>query len=78
MLEKEFQYYLDHQSELVKKYDGKYLTIKENEVIGVYDDKNQAYFEEQKKHDLGTFLIQFCAPGSMFYTQNYYSLNVSF
>ena len=37
MLEKEFTYYLDHQSELVEKYNGKFLVIKGEDVIGVYD-----------------------------------------
>lgn len=78
MLKTEFQYYLDHQDELVKKYAGKYLIIKDAEVKGVYDSKSDAYFEGQKKYDLGTFLIQFCAPGNMSFTQTYYTQNVAF
>ena len=37
VLEKEFNYYLQHQDELVKEYDGKYIVIKDNAVAGVYD-----------------------------------------
>ena len=31
-LEKEFKYYLEHQDELVKQYDGKFIVIKEGQV----------------------------------------------
>lgn len=78
MLEKEFQYYLDHQAELVRKYNGKFLVIKDNNVVGSYNTKDEAYYEGQKENELGTFLIQFCTPGNMAYTQSFYSLNVSF
>ena len=78
MLKKEFKYYLDHQEELVKQYNNKYLVIKGGKVIGSYDSKDDAYFETKKTHDLGTFLIQFCSPGNIAYTQTFYSLNVAF
>lgn len=78
MLEQEFKYYLDNQEELVKKYDNKFLVIKDSKVIGSYDTKDDAYFETKKVHELGTFLIQFCSPGNMAYTQTFYSLNVAF
>lgn len=38
MLEREFTYYLSNQEELVKKYRGKFLVIKNEEVVGVYDN----------------------------------------
>ena len=73
MLEKEFQYYLEHQEELVKKYNGKFLVIKGNEVIGIFGSEDVAYFETEKQHEPGTFLIQFCEPGDSAYTQTYHS-----
>lgn len=73
MLENEFQYYLDHQDELVEKYQNKFIVIKDEEVIGVFDTEDSAFFETQKKHEAGTFLIQFCAPGEGSYTQSYHS-----
>lgn len=73
MLEKEFQYYLDHQAELVEKYNGKFLVIKDEEVIGVYDTDEEAYFQTTQKHEPGTFLIQFCEPGDSSYTQTFHS-----
>jgi hypothetical protein len=73
MLEKEFQYYLDHQAELVEKYNGKFLVIKDEQVIGVYDTDEEAYFQTIQKHEPGTFLIQFCESGDSSYTQSFHS-----
>lgn len=72
-LEKEFQHFLDHQSELVKQYGGKFIVIKNQEVIGVYNSETEAFTETQKQHELGTFLIQECKPGSEVYTQTFHS-----
>ena len=73
MLEKEFKYYLNNQSELVKKYNGKFLVIKEEQVIGVHDSESVAFFETKKEHEEGTFLIQFCESGDESYTQSFHS-----
>ena len=73
MLEREFQYYLDNQEELVSKYSGKFIVIKGNEVIGVYSSEVEAYRETQKSTPLGTFLIQHCKPGKESYTQTFHS-----
>ena len=72
-LEKEFQYYLDNQDELVKKHNGKFVVIKDRVVIGVYDTELEAIKETSKKHKLGTFLVQKCEPGSESYTQTFHS-----
>jgi len=71
MLDKEFQYYIDNQIELVEKYKGKYIVIKDLSVIGVYNTEIEAYSETVKKHELGTFLIQECQPGDENYTQTF-------
>jgi hypothetical protein len=72
-LEKEFNYYLEHQEELVKKYNGKFLVIKDCNVIGAYDSELEAVEKTTKEHELGTFLVQKCEPGSESYTQTYHS-----
>lgn len=71
MLKEEFEYYLSHQNELLKKYAGKYLVIKNKSVIGVYDSEIDAYTETVKKEEAGTFLIQECQPGNESYTQTF-------
>jgi len=61
MLEKEFQYFVENQTELFKQFPDQYLAIKDQKVIGIYDNGIDAYFETQEKHELGSFLIQFCS-----------------
>ena len=73
MLEKEFQYYLDHQNELVKKYDGRYLVIKDKNVVGDYDSYEEALFTSQEQYEMGTFLIQKCSEGNKDYTATFHS-----
>lgn len=72
-LEKEFKYYLDHQDELVEKYNGKFVVIKNSKVIGVFSTELEAIEKTAETHTLGTFLVQKCEPGSEGYTQTYHS-----
>lgn len=72
-LEREFKYYLSHQKELVEKYNGKYLVIIGEDIIGAFDSEMAAIEGTSKTHELGTFLVQKCEPGSEGYTQTYHS-----
>jgi hypothetical protein len=73
MLEKEFQYYLDNQASLVKQYAGKFIVIKGENIIGVYDSHSDAYNSTIKTESLGSFLIQHCNPGAESYSQTFHS-----
>jgi hypothetical protein len=73
MLEKEFKYYLDNQDDLVKNYNGKFIVIKDEKVIGVYDSHSEAYNESLLTEKLGTFLIQHCLSGDQGYSQTFHS-----
>ena len=72
-LQDEFEYYLAHQAELVEKYNGRFVVIKDDDIIGVYDDEIVAITETQKTHELGSFLVQKVEPGESSYTQTYHS-----
>jgi hypothetical protein len=72
-LEKEFKYYLEHQDDLVKKHDGKFVTIKGDKVLGVFDNELEAIEKTSKKEELGTFLVQKVSPGTENYTQTFHS-----
>lgn len=72
-LKREFQYYLKHQNELVKQYNGKFIVIKDNKVISAYDSELEAVTETSQQHELGTFLVQKCEEGTSSYTQTYHS-----
>jgi hypothetical protein len=67
MFEKEFQYFLDHQDELVRDYDGKILVLRGEQVVGVYESKLDAYSASIKKYERGTFMIQQCIAGPKAY-----------
>ena len=72
-LEIEFQHYLEHQDEFVEKYNGKFIVLKDRSVIGVFDSELEAVEGNSKEHELGTFLVQKCDPGTGSYTQTYHS-----
>jgi hypothetical protein len=72
-LEKEFNYYLEHQDELVEKYNGKFVVIKDSQVLGAYKSQIEAIKKTAEKHELGTFLVKKCEPGKSAYTQMYHS-----
>lgn len=72
-LEKEFKYYLEHQDELVKQYNGRVIVIKDNEILGDFESEIDAIAEISKTHKIGTFLVQKCTPGEDEYTHTFHS-----
>lgn len=72
-LKAEFQYFLENQKELLEKYSGKVIAIKDKTVIGVFDSEGEAVAKTQKDHKLGTFLVQKVEPGTSGYTQTFHS-----
>jgi len=73
MLDKEFEYYKDHQKELVKKYNHKVLVIKDQKVQNALGSLEEAYLWAKDHFTLGTFLLQECGPGEDNYTQHFNS-----
>lgn len=74
MLEKEFQYYLENQKELVEKYLNRFIVIKNDKVIGDYNSELEALNETVKSGEkIGTFLIQHCLAGSQGYSNTFHS-----
>jgi uncharacterized protein DUF5678 len=73
MLETEFKYYLDHQDELVNQYNGKFIVIKNDSVIGAYNSHSEAYAKATETEALGSFLIQHCTPGKESFSQTFHS-----
>ena len=68
-LANEFEFYVKHQDDLVAEYDGRFIVLKDGEVLGAYDDPATAVEETVKQHDLGTFLVQKVGRGPESYTQ---------
>jgi len=73
MLEKEFDYYLKNQNELLKKYNNRFVVVIGNNVVDSYTTLEQALEQTAKKYELGTFLIQECTEGDRAYTQTFHT-----
>jgi hypothetical protein len=69
----EFEYYLAHRDELVEKYNGRVIVIKNQKVIGDYDSELKAVLETSKTEEIGTFLVQWCSPDENSFTQTFHS-----
>ena len=67
----EFNYYLEHQGELVRQYNGLYIVVKGHEVLGVYNDEIEALDATAMDHELGTFLVHRVTPGPTGHTQSF-------
>ncbi len=76
-LKKQFAYFLAHHDELVQKYNGKVVVICDEMVDGAFDSELDALTQAQRKHPMGTFIVQKVAPGEESYTQVFHS-RVSF
>ncbi len=77
-LSREFQFYIDHQDEMVAQFNGKTIAIKDQQVLGAFDSTIEAVRETQKEHALGTFLVQRVSPGPEAYTHTFHSRDMSF
>ena len=72
-LRQQFEYYLSHQEELVRQFDGKYIVIKDGRVLGAYASEAEAIRETTRDHELGTFIVQKCEAGNEAHTQVFHS-----
>lgn len=59
-MEVNFQYFLSHKKELMKKYAGKYLLIANKEVVSVSDDEFDLIRTGRKQFGGGNFCVQIC------------------
>ena len=73
MLKHEFRFYIAHQNELLVKYEGQYIVLIGDKVVGSYKSFEEALSISQKKYQPGTFLIQHCTPGEDSYTQTFHT-----
>lgn len=55
---KEYEYYMTHHDELVEKYLGRIVVIKDGELLGAYSSEADAVEGTLAEHELGTFLVR--------------------
>jgi hypothetical protein len=68
MFDKELAFFIDNQADLVSKFRGRVLLLRNASVAGVFDSPLEAYLVGQTQYALGTFMIQPCEPGPAAYT----------
>ncbi len=57
-LDREYRFYLAHRDEFVEEFDGRFIAIKNEEVLGVYKDYLEAATAIYPEHEYGTVLVQ--------------------
>ena len=57
-LKKELEVYKKMREELLKKYRGKVVAIKDGELVGVYDSEEEAFRDVVEKYGLVPVLIK--------------------
>ena len=57
----------------MKKYNGRFLVIRDEQVEGDFSTQMDAYNWAAERFPLGTFLLQECTPGDEAYTQTFCS-----
>ena len=69
----DFRWYIEHQDEMVERYNGRVIAIKDRVVLGSYSDYGEAIAATKKEHEPGTFILQLVSPGEKAYTVTIYS-----
>lgn len=60
MFETEVKFFNENKLSLLDDYNGKYVVIKGDGLLGAYDDQLTAIKETMKTEKLGTFMVKFC------------------
>ena len=61
-LHRELAYYLHHQGTLAELYDGQFVVIKNDLVLGIYDDAGWACAKTRKMYGGPSFFVQRVTP----------------
>jgi hypothetical protein len=77
-LHADFDFYVNHHHELAEKYEGRYIVLKNQEVIADYPSAFEAYTDMDNKKLLGTCIIQYCSADPASYTTQIFSPIVYF
>lgn len=65
---KALDFYKDHQNELVSKYNGKTLILRDDVILDVKDSFADAYNHSIEAYGIGNFSLQEVSPGDASYT----------
>ena len=78
LLDQEFDYFIENQQDIFKKYGNKYVIIKDKQVAASFEDEITAIIESRNKFDKGTYIIQKSGPDSSVYSLNSHISTITF
>ena len=58
VLEREIAYYNEHRDELIEKHLGRFVLVKDESLIGVFNTIEQAISEGARRYGLSSFLVR--------------------
>lgn len=73
-IDADFEWFLTHQDELVEKYRGRTLAIRNGEVLGDFSSEDDLL--DSVSLPIGEYMIQLCEPGDRAYTTHIYTPGV--
>ena len=73
-----YTWFKDNLPELVKKYDDKYIVIKNKSVLSVYSSFDDAFTKTSEMEKSGTYIIQLCSLDNKKTSQTFFTHRVSF
>jgi len=60
MQDQDYEYFLQNMEDIYQEHGHKFVTIKNQNILGAYDNFDDALNKTLKTEELGTFLIQEC------------------
>lgn len=74
---KDFQFFVDNYNSLYAEYGHKFIAIKNQSVLGVFDSMAEALNEVTKTEEPGSFIVQECTGDPSAYTSSIMSLCIA-
>jgi len=62
---KNFTFFRENLATLLESYDGMFIVVKDQYVIGAFSSFDEAYAATIEKEDLGSFIIQHCTQDAL-------------
>ena len=78
MVVENYKYFEENFDTLYEQFGGKYIVLKNREVIAAYDDFAAAVKETAKTEELGTFSVQHCEWEEPQKIVRYFNDNINF
>lgn len=75
MQSSDYEWFLEHFSELFNKFGNRYVAIKNKTVLGAYSTYAEGVNTTLKTEQIGTFIVQLCGNDESAYTNYISSMN---